>query len=420
MIFWIVNPFDNLPGEGRRPLRYWTLCRSLAAAGHRAVWWSSDFHHGEKRRRELPATYEADGFQVRLVPTPAYRRNIGLKRWRSHAAFARNWENLGRDAVGAEEIPKPDLIVTSLPPLGTADAAFRLRKDWGCKAVVDVMDAWPETFYRIIPGPARLREMLGPFLFRSALCQARRAFQQADAVTAVGQTYLDLARRHGCTRPQQLCYHGIALQPALQRQPRKPGDGLRLVYIGFMGDSYDLQTVLAGTAALIRSGTAVSLDMAGCGPKEQTVTAWIGAQPAKVQENIRLHGYLQAGDLHDLLLRSDLALIPMKPESWVAVPYKAGDYAEAGLAMLNCLSGETQELLAAHEAGSFYRVGDTAGFMEAVAAYVRDPGRVAREGKNARRLAEECFEQGRIYPELVRFLERVALTERTEYTEKCR
>jgi hypothetical protein len=53
MTIWINNPFDFLPGEGARPQRYGLLCRALAQAGHHVVWWSSDWNHLEKVRREV-------------------------------------------------------------------------------------------------------------------------------------------------------------------------------------------------------------------------------------------------------------------------------------------------------------------------------------------------------------------------------
>ena len=34
LTIWIVNPFDDIPGEGLPPLRYWSLARILAARGH--------------------------------------------------------------------------------------------------------------------------------------------------------------------------------------------------------------------------------------------------------------------------------------------------------------------------------------------------------------------------------------------------
>ncbi|MBQ9694057.1 MAG: hypothetical protein IJV69_04800, partial [Kiritimatiellae bacterium] len=100
MIFWINNPFDNLPGEGRRPQRYSLLCRALVKAGHQVVLWSSDFAHALKRPRSLPAVYDApEGFQVRLIPTKHYEDNIGLRRAWSHHCYAKTWQKMATAAV---------------------------------------------------------------------------------------------------------------------------------------------------------------------------------------------------------------------------------------------------------------------------------------------------------------------------------
>jgi nucleoside-diphosphate-sugar epimerase len=52
MTIWINNPFDFLPGEGARLQRYGLLCQALAQAGHQVVWWSSDWNHIKKEKRE--------------------------------------------------------------------------------------------------------------------------------------------------------------------------------------------------------------------------------------------------------------------------------------------------------------------------------------------------------------------------------
>ena len=194
MNVWINNPFDNLPGEGRRPQRYYLLCRALAKAGHAVTWWSSDFSHATKRPRRLPPVYDApEGFRVRLVPTLPYFDNVGFRRARSHRLYAADWEEMAVNGVAHGAFPKPDLVLTSWPPMETADVARRFRDRWGCKVVLDVMDAWPENFARLIPGPDWLRDILWRILCARAIRRARRAYRGADAVSAVGVTYLGLA-----------------------------------------------------------------------------------------------------------------------------------------------------------------------------------------------------------------------------------
>ena len=51
---WIVNPFDDIPGEGLPPLRYWSLARVLAGRGHDVTWWTAAWSHRRKAPRATP------------------------------------------------------------------------------------------------------------------------------------------------------------------------------------------------------------------------------------------------------------------------------------------------------------------------------------------------------------------------------
>ena len=59
------------------------------------------------------------------------------------------------------------------------------------------MDAWPETFYQALP--KALRRILGPLLLAPMHRSAMRAYQGADKISAVGQSYLNLAEKYLAT-----------------------------------------------------------------------------------------------------------------------------------------------------------------------------------------------------------------------------
>ena len=395
MTVWIVNPFDNLPLEGNRPQRYWLLARAFARAGHDVTLWTSDFSHARKakracvcgaarplgRRGAVVPCGETPGFRVVLVETPPYRRNIGLARVWSHRAFARRWRAL---AAGG---PPPDVLVTSLPPLALGAAAARVR---GARTlwVVDVMDAWPETFARVAP-----RLLLAP-LRRTA----GRIYRGADALVGVAERYVALARAYGATCPMRVVHHGIdAAAPAAA--PARTDGAFRLVYAGNMGASYDLATLVAAARAL----PGVTLDLAGGGPRE----AALRAQAAGCAR-IRFHGYLGADALRALLAACDTGVVPMFDASCVGVPYKLADYAAAGLPVLNSLSGETARLLAAYGAGATYAAGDAAALAAAAAAWrdARATPAWARLRDGARRLAA-AFDARALYGGYVAWVERL-------------
>ena len=407
MTVWIINPFDNLPMEGSRPQRFWLMARAFARAGHSVVYWTSDFSHAQKRPRVFVVENPDPAIEVRMVPTKPYPRNICLRRVFSHRALAREWRRLA-EAAGE----RPDVIVASTPPLSLCAAALDFAHANGARFIADIMDAWPETFYRVAPA----------WLLSPLRATARRIYRSADTISAVAARYLDLAASYGATAPTRLAYHGIDLQrfeglkvqkfegskvpssegskvprfeslkvrefeglkvqkfegskvpssegskvPRFEslkvrefeglKVPRFEGSKvrgfegstLRLAYLGAMSTSYDLETVIDAIAAM----PDVTLDIAGSGPKEVALRARAAGCP-----RIRFHGFLGDAEVRALLAKCDVGLVPMFPDSCVGVPYKLADYAAAGLKVVECLGGETESLVARHHAGLHYEAGN--------------------------------------------------------------
>ncbi len=349
MRVWVVNPFDNLPVEGNRPQRYWLMARAFARAGCDVTLWTSDFSHYRKQRRDVGgrgSDFFEDGFRVVLVSTPSYRGHVGPRRILSHCVLARNWTR----RVGVE--PRPDLVVVSSPPLFLCAAVRRYCAERGIPYVVDVQDAWPETFERVLP-----RFALSP-LRRIA----RSNYVNAAAASVVAERYSDLVKGYGVVAP-------VRLFPLAMELPEDDGRGagrggcagcpLRLVYAGNMGRSYDLATL----ADAVERMDGVELDVAGAGPAEDELRRRAESCP-----RIRVHGYLGEKDLRELLVSSDVGVVPMFADSCVGVPGKLADYAAAGLPILNSLTGETERLIAEARAGLTYRAGDCDSLCGAIEA----------------------------------------------------
>ena len=408
MTVWIVNPFDNLPSEGYRPQRYWLMARAFAQAGHRTTYWTSDFSHAHKAPRKLDGIdgmADACGFRMKLVPTKPYPTTICLRRILSHRAFARTWRKLAE-----AESERPDVVIASLPPLSSCAAALEFCRRAGARFIVDVQDAWPETFYRVAPA----------WMFAPFRATARRIYRSADAVTAVATRYIELARSYGATAPSHLCHLGISLREVKGEVKGERGkvkdesihtspftfhpspftpqtpftfhpSSFTLLYLGAMGASYDLETVIDA----VKEMEDVELDIAGSGPKESALRA-----RAEDCSRIRFHGYLAENDLQMLLSKADAGVIPMFPDSCVGVPNKLADYAAAGLRVVNSLPGETADIVARFSAGTFYDTGSVESFKVAV----RDLQKKEASGflPDAFR---DFFDARRLYADYVRFVQ---------------
>lgn len=408
MVVWVQNPFDSLPGEGSRKMRFWLMCEAFARAGHRVTFWTSDFSHATKApRRFVGDPSDGAAFDVRLIPTRPYARNVGWARVLSHRAYARAWRRLAT-APGVEA---PDLIITSVPTLSAADAALALGRHFGARVVLDVMDAWPETFERLAP---RALRPLAHLLLAPLRRKARRLYRAADLVTGVCARYRELTGR----ADYHLAYHGIEVEKWKSGKVEKKWNGgeverlkgeglgrgwdfstpppfhhstfspfhlstsssLRLVYAGNLGRTYDLATVVAA----VRAHPELELDVAGFGSF------------ACDCPRVRMHGLLSEADLQTLLAAADVGVIPMAADSWVGVPYKFCDYARAGLAIVSSLGGESTELLERYRCGVAYRAGDVDSFADAVRRAA------SLERGASRRMCEEVFDATRIYDDYVR------------------
>ena len=388
MMVWIVNPFDNLPLEGYRPQRYWLLSQAFAAAGHDVVYWTSDFSHANKAPRVVddPSKWP-DGYPslsngavtVKLVPTPPYAKNVSFARIRSHRALARNWL-----ACAVCETRRPDLVIASLPPLRLPRVAKAYADSVGAKFVVDIMDDWPGTFYRLLPRGLR---WMGPLFLSGARRTARYLYAHADLVTGCADRYGELARAAGA-RDFFRAYHGIDMDTACRPALHVPAKGgLSLLYLGNLGRTYDLPTVLAAVERL----PDVTLDVAGAGAQEGLLKACRSAR-------VRFHGYCGAEKMSALLAHADVGLVPMAPESCVGIPYKLADYARAGLAIASSLGGESGVLLARYGAGEAYADGDVGALVDAIGKL---RGRLDEAKAASRRMAEAEFDACRIYADYV-------------------
>ena len=359
MLVWIQNPFDNLPSEGFRKQRYWLMAEAFVRAGHEVVYWTSSFSHAKKGMRDEGSGIRDQGsgirdrgIEVRMIPTPPYLKNVSLTRVLSHRAYARDWLRLAREPVPSSLFPVPSLIISSCPTLSAAESAIELGKRFSARVVIDVQDAWPETFERLAPKGLRwlARIFLWP-LYR----KARRIYGAADLVTGVCDAYRTLTGRADYYR----AYLGIEgnREPGTGNRERGTGNrdqGVKLVYAGGLGKTYDLKTLVKAVA----ENGDMTLDIAGFGSAVRC--------PPSAARRVRFHGALSASDLQRLLAMCDIGVIPMNDESQVGLPNKLFDYAAAELAIVSSLGGESAALLKKYRCGAVYRPGDVASLTAAI------------------------------------------------------
>ena len=301
---------------------------------------------------------------------------------------------------------------------------------------MDIQDAWPEAFYQVIP--KLLRKAIGPILLSPLHRSAKRAYHEADKISAVGQSYLDLAQKHlgqpqkikiekypNCDlsthisrkavtleqvkrnkelpTPNHLCYLGADLSPYTTTIDSS-STPLNAVYLGAMGSGYDLSTLIQVAAKWKSEGNSkCKLHFAGDGQLKEFLQKQ--AESFGLDDSrIVWHGYLAKDAMVQLLQQADLGIVPNKSQTWVACPNKACDYAAASLPTLTCLHGEYTRLLEKWNAGSAYKEGDSASLHAAFEKYITNPHYLNQQSVNARKMAEALFDREATYAELAKFI----------------
>ncbi|MFM8733702.1 MAG: glycosyltransferase [Pirellulales bacterium] len=419
---WLVNPFDDIPGEGLPPLRYWTLARVLAARGHDVIWWTATWSHRRKAIRSAPLGIRDDeGFAVRLVAVRPYGKNVSFARMGSHRDFGQTFERLANESISSGQLERPDIILASLPPLESPEAAARLAKRVDATFVLDVMDLWPETFDRLLPGPGFFKRLIAPFVLGGMLKRRQAVLAAADAASAATHTYAEAVLRDApAALPKHVCYVGgypqeFPTPPRLVNQvPLADGHVsataetpvIECVYAGTLEAGQDLDVLPAAARQLSAAGVRGTIHVAGTGAGE----AGLRRAAAALNGSCRLevHGLLPRQAYVSLLSRCHVGLVCVKPESRVVVPYKACDYASAGLAIINSLPGELQSLVDEHAAGVSYTAGDPGSLAKAISGFAADRQQLLACRQGARHLAAAAFDRERTYPKFADWLETVS------------
>ena len=397
---YIFAPFDPLPGEPGYPGRFGTIQTVLKKLGHECVWWTSDWDHAAKRRRnadQLPS-------DIRVLPTPAYEKNVSFRRFYNHRILADRYLQTLREEIGNGKIVAPSLQFVALPPIDAISACLKIRAEFSGLVVLDIMDVWPETFYQAIPiGSIATKRWLGCLLFYPQMRKVRRAISECDALTAQSTSFLDWAQNLGFSgRPSHVCYLGADLSEPIAQRRFDPEGSLRLGYLGAMGVSYDLETLLTVVYRIRKEGVLLELDLIGGGTKEDQLRNWVKAHG--LESSIRFHGYLPKQEAFKHLASCHMGLVPMFPESGVTVPYKSCEYAGVGLGLIHSLPGELGDLVKEYSAGVAYRAGDENSLYKVLCSVLDAPETVATYSQGAARMAEAVFDRNKIYIGLGEFL----------------
>lgn len=393
----------RLEGETRGQSRIQFLARLLSEQGFEVDLITSTFQHWDKAQRDTTdERYQNLPYRIRFVYEPDFKKNIELRRIRSHAAFARNLRAM-LESRFADNPHAYDLIYSLIPMNDMARTCAEVAHEHGIPFIVDVNDLWPEAMRMAIDVPVLSDVAFAPFAR-----DAKRTYELATAVVGTSDEYADRPAKDR-TEPyiKRTVYVGndlSAFDSGAQENASavtKPEGELWVAYAGTTGKSQDLATLVEAMAIIAKKNPHVRCKLLGDGPDRPALEQL--AQ--KLEAPVDFIGYVPHGLMAAYLCASDVTVNSLVKTAAQSIVTKIGDYLAAGIPLVN--TGLSPEFCAKVEADGFgvnVQPEDAQALADTLLELLDDPGRCAEMGKRARTIAEEQFDQKRSYLTIVELI----------------
>lgn len=301
---------------------------------------TSNFYHTKKIKKEITGSYN---FKITLIEEPGYKKNISIKRLYSHRVFGKNLHSylLNKGKV--------DLLYCSFPSISLAEASLKSTRTSDIPILIDVQDLWPEAFSRVLGNLSFFGSLVYKYLER----KTDVLFARASSIVAVSDSYrFEIEKRIG-KKNFQVTYIGASWEKDTTDLVVKERDlttTVNVVYLGSLGDSYDLELVLEALAIAKKEMPQQPIDLHIIGDGEKKIV--LEKYSKNLGLSVNFSGLLSHSEVQKILPTMDVAFNPIVPWSAASIINKHADYAMAGLPVINTQKNEEyQELLTSYKCG---------------------------------------------------------------------
>ncbi len=356
---------------------------------------TSDFNHTKKEK--FNKIGKLDGVKITACHEPGYPKNVCLKRFNSHKKLSKNIKEY------LEKRRKPDIIYCAIPSLAVGKIVAQYAEKNGVRFVIDIQDLWPEAFKMVFKIP-----LLSNAIFYPMKRQANYIYKCADDIIAVSETYCNRALKVNKKVKKGLSvFLGTDLnyfdECAKKNKVEFDDDLVRIAYIGTLGHSYNIPIVIDAIRYLNDKGiNNLKFIIMGDGPLKEKFESYAREK----QIDAEFLGRLEYAKMVGTLCSCDIAINPISRGAAQSIINKVGDYAAAGLPVIN-----TQENLEYRNLVEKYNIGyncensnkqDIANKIEIL---IKDKKLRKELGNNNRKLAEEKFDRKKTYNQIVKIIE---------------
>lgn len=393
----IIAHYTQAPGEAGNN-RFSYIANKLCEEQVNIEVVTSSFSHNTKCQRKITEHQLSDvSYKFTMIYEPDYKKNVSLKRFYSHYVFGKNLKSY------LEKRKRPDVIYCAVPSLDAAKAAAEYAKKENIRFIIDIQDLWPEAFKMVFNIP-----IISNIIYFPLEKKAKKIYSLANEIVAVSNTYLEtIINENKRSNPDNAVYLGTDLEffdklVEENKYINKPQNEIWIVYIGTLGHSYDLYSVIDALKILKDNGRRdLRFIVMGDGPLESKFQSY-----AKKQNiNYKFTGRLEYHKMVGILKECDVAVNPIKSGSAGSIINKVADYAAAALPVINTQECEEyRKLLIDYECGLNCRPNDISSIVDNLTILIDDENLRKVYAANSRKLAEEKFDRAVTYKKILTLL----------------
>lgn len=402
-ILFIIN-YLILDDEGGNS-RFLYLAKKLAEDNNFEVEIAtSSFLHVSKKFREgseKTILVGSNNVKVTFLSELGYMKNISIKRILSNKSFSKSVRQYLNNRIN--EGDSPDLIYFSVPSLEYGEVITDFSKKHNIPTIADIQDIWPEAFEMVSPLP----NFLNKLFFYNSRKLSKRIYKNANRTIAVSNTYGKIVDSFRVSSIKtNVVYLGSDFGDFDNYfKKKKHTDGItRFTYVGTLGNSYDLNGVIEAFHLLQDSQYQRKFEfhIFGTGPLKDSLKE--KTRNYGLLDYIFFHGILPYNKMVERLGEMDVAINPIRNGAAQSIINKVGDYAAAGLPVLN-----TQENREYRDLVSKRKIGiNTTNHPEDIRDSLIELCNLQDleiMGKNNRLLGEELFDRRRTYGQIINLIE---------------
>ena len=319
------------------------LIRDVLKEEYNVLVLMADFDHIKKSAVETQIP------ECIYLHVPPYKKNISLKRIKSHLCFG----SLVKRYI---EETSPSLLYLIVPPNHIARHCLQYKqahKD--CKYLIDIVDLWPESmpFGNI---KKFLRFSGWKDMRNDSLKVADHIFVECDlyrkkldkVMDKRRSTVLHLYKRLSSDEHKLV----VSLLEETKRTCLKNKRKLALGYVGSINHIVDHHKICGFIEGLVCAGWEVALHVIGDGEERENFLA--GARRAGGQ-CIYYGKVFDFAEKANILCRCDYGLNIMKDSVEVGLTTKSLEYFSMGIPLINNIRGDTWDIVEEYGAGINYR-----------------------------------------------------------------